>query len=78
MSVAQLLVEFFRKMVNRFSLKNIDVAQNEYFSFPEVYAVDRSYRPFHVIVWWGKGYQDPIYLITNIELPYETCYWYKR
>lgn len=61
-----------------FSLQNIDVGRSEYFSIPNVYASDSTYGPYHAIVWWEKGYQDPIYLITNFELPHEAFYWYKR
>ena len=68
----------FREDGELFSFRNIDVGKSEYFSFPVVYASDPSYGPYHAIVWWKKGCLEPIYLITNIELPHEAFYWYKR
>lgn len=32
----------------------------------------------HVIVWHGKGYEDPIYLITNMELGAMACRYYRK
>ena len=29
-------------------------------------------------MWWGKGYKEPIYLLTNIELAREAMHWYKK
>jgi hypothetical protein len=32
----------------------------------------------NVIGWWGSGYKEPIFLITNISNAYETCRYYRR
>ena len=31
-----------------------------------------------VIAKWRRGYLEPIFLVTNFELPGEACYWYKK
>ncbi len=31
-----------------------------------------------VIAWWEARYEDPIYLVTNMELAEEACYWYAK
>nr|WP_052700804.1 hypothetical protein [Methylocucumis oryzae] len=28
--------------------------------------------------WWGKHYDEPIYLVSNLELPEDACRWYKK
>lgn len=32
----------------------------------------------HVISWWGTRYEEPIFLITNIDHPYHACRYYRR
>jgi hypothetical protein len=61
-----------------FSLRNIGVSKGGYFSLPKVYYSNQAYGPFHVIVWWEKAHEEPIYLITNFEVPHEAFYWYKK
>jgi hypothetical protein len=31
-----------------------------------------------VIACWGRGYAEPVFLVTNFELPDEAIYWYKK
>ena len=44
----------------------------------EVLVTNARYGPVHVIVWWGRDQNDPLYLVTNIELVAEACYFYKK
>jgi len=32
----------------------------------------------HVISWWGTRYEEPIFLVTNIDNPYDACRYYRR
>ena len=61
-----------------FVFENMDVGKDDFFSLPEVYFTKEQYGPIHAILWWEKTYKKPIYLITNIELAMEACYWYKK
>jgi hypothetical protein len=36
------------------------------------------YGPVMAVAWWGRGYQDPIYLVSNFGLPEEACRWYRK
>ena len=38
----------------------------------------QAYGPIQAIIWWGQEHQEPIYLITNLDLAEEACYWYRR
>lgn len=36
------------------------------------------YGPVMAVAWWGKHYDEPIYLVSNLELPEDACRWYKK
>ena len=61
-----------------FSVRHIGCGREEYFRIPQVrFNMDNSVT-FDVIMWWAKGYEEPIYLLTNIKPAQEAMYWYKR
>jgi hypothetical protein len=45
---------------------------------PEVAFTLQAYGPVLAIAWWGAGHKEPIYLVTNMELVDEACYWYAK
>jgi hypothetical protein len=45
---------------------------------PEVAFTLQAYGPVLAIAWWKAGCKDPIYLVTNMELVDEACYWYAK
>ena len=51
---------------------------DEYFSIPNVDFTRKKFGPVHVIIWWQKKYKEPIFLLTNIELAEEACFYYKK
>jgi hypothetical protein len=44
----------------------------------EVRFTEQAYGPVTVVVWWDKAYRQPIFLVSNLELTDEICYWYRR
>lgn len=44
----------------------------------EVLFTEAAYGPVHMIAWWEKGYQEPIYLVSNLPVAEEACYWYRK
>ena len=38
----------------------------------------RRYGPVMAVAWWGRKYQEPIYLVSNLTLPEEACLLYKK
>jgi len=38
----------------------------------------QAYGPVLVILWWRKGYKEPIYLVTNLPVMEEACHWYRK
>jgi hypothetical protein len=61
-----------------YALADLEVEPGERLSLPAVTLRQHHYGPLHAIAWWQCGYQEPIYLLTNLELVAEACYWYRR
>ncbi|MEW5816212.1 MAG: IS4 family transposase [Spirochaetota bacterium] len=47
-------------------------------SLPGVFFTLKAYGPVHAILWWEKGYKEPIYLVTNVESAQQACDWYRK
>jgi hypothetical protein len=60
------------------SLNELCIPPGGLISLPDVLFTRQAYGPMHVIARWDKDYDDPLYLVTNMELAEEACYWYKR
>jgi Transposase DDE domain len=61
-----------------FSFTDLMLQPFDMISVPNVLFTKEQYGPVNVIAWWEKGYQEPIFLVTNIELPDEACAWYRK
>jgi hypothetical protein len=38
----------------------------------------QRYGPVLAVAWWRTDYQEPIYLVSNMDLVEEVCHWYKK
>lgn len=63
---------------DQFAFADVDVRPGSCISLPDVLFTQDNYGPVHAIAWWRKGYQEPIYLVSNMDLAAEACYWYKK
>jgi hypothetical protein len=61
-----------------FSFSDLLVQPNDLIFVPKVWFTREGFGPVNVIAWWGRGYLEPIFLVTNFDLPDEACYWYKK
>ena len=61
-----------------FSFEEIGVQPGECLDLADVTFTLQDYGPIMAIAWWGCGYKDPIYLITNMTLKEEACHWYSK
>lgn len=50
----------------------------EWASLPGMRFTAARYGPVHAVVWHGRGYREPVYLVTNVEVAAEACYWYRK
>jgi hypothetical protein len=62
----------------RFSFHEVGVQPGERIGLPHVTFTLQDYGPVLAIAWWEVGYKEPIYLVTNMELVEEACYWYAK
>lgn len=37
-----------------------------------------AYGPVHAVACWKEEYEEPLYLVTSLELAEEACYWYEK
>ncbi len=61
-----------------FSLVDLCVQPGDCIGIPEVYFTRQAYGPVTAIAWWQRGYDEPVFLVTNLELVQEACYWYEK
>lgn len=48
------------------------------FGLENVLFTAHAYGPVTVVIWWDAGYREPIFLVSNLPLTDEVCYWYRR
>lgn len=61
-----------------FPFQQVGVGVGERISLPGVAFTRQAYGPVHAIAWWEEGYQEPLYLITNLASAEEACGWYTK
>jgi hypothetical protein len=61
-----------------FSVEDIGVWPGQCLGVPEVLFTEQAYGPVLAVAWWKKGWKEPIYLVTNLELAEEACLWYQK
>lgn len=63
---------------DEFKAQELGLRPGNFISMPAVAFTRAQYGPVHVIAWWAKGYKLPIFLVTNMELAEEACFWYRK
>ena len=61
-----------------FSFHEVGVQRGECIGLPDVTFTHQHYGPVLAIAWWKARYEEPIYLVTNMELVKEACHWYTK
>jgi hypothetical protein len=61
-----------------FSFQDLVLQPGMCLSMEDVSFTRQRYGPVLAVAWWRKDYQDPIYLVSNMELVEEVCHWYKK
>lgn len=46
-------------------------------ALPAVQYTQQAYGPLQAICWWAAQEKAPLYLLTNMDLAEEACYWYR-
>jgi len=63
---------------DEFSLQDIHLRPGQWLDLPDVGFTQANYGPVLVVAWWRKQDKEPIYLVTNMELAAEACFWYRK
>jgi hypothetical protein len=61
-----------------FTFEDLGVERGERIGVPDVLFTLQAYGPVLAIAAWDEEYKEPIYLVTNMELVGEACYWYSK
>jgi hypothetical protein len=61
-----------------FSFQDLVLQPGMCLSIQEVVFTRQRYGPVLAVAWWRKNYQEPIYLVSNMDLVEEVCHWYQR
>ena len=63
---------------HHFSFADLCLFPSDMLSIPNVWFTREGYGPVTVIARWQRGYTDPLFLVTNFDLPDEALYWYQK
>jgi hypothetical protein len=63
---------------HEFSFQDLLVKPGMCLSIEEVLFTRQRYGPLLAVVWWRKDHEEPLYLISNLDLKEEVCEWYKK
>jgi hypothetical protein len=63
---------------DKFALKEIGLIQGSFIELPQIGFTRENYGPVTAIAWWDKDYDEPIYLVTNVECSADACSLYRR
>jgi hypothetical protein len=61
-----------------FSFRDLTPLPGDTFSVSDVLFTQQRYGPVLAIAAWKRGYQKPIYLVSNLELPQEAILLYQK
>ena len=62
---------------DEFALHELHLTPGESIDMPDVGFTRADFGPVSVIAWWQEEYEDPIYLVTNMECLVEAVNWYR-
>lgn len=61
-----------------FSFQELLLKPGMCLSIEEALFTHQRYGPVLAVAWWRKGYEEPLYLISNMDLKEEVCHWYQK
>jgi hypothetical protein len=62
----------------RVSFQELGLQPGECRGLPQAHFSEQRYGPVLGIAWWAKGYTEPIFLVSNLDLVAEACHWYAK
>lgn len=62
----------------RISFEELGIERGERIGYTDALFTLKAYGPVLVIATWDKKCKEPIFLVSNMQLIDEACYWYKK
>jgi len=69
---------YVQTTVSNQPMRDYPLEKGNLFYLKQVGFTQTSTVTLNVIGWWGSGYEEPIFLITNMANAYEACKYYRR
>ena len=69
---------YIQTVENNQALRDYPLEKGQVFCLKNVGFTQTSAVTLNVISWWGTRYEEPIFLITNIDNRYDACRYYRR
>ena len=63
---------------NEFSFQELLIEPGMCLGIEAVLFTRQRYGPVLAVAWWRKGFEEPLYLISNMDLKEEVCHWYQK
>ena len=63
---------------DEFALNDLALARGDCIDVTDIGFTRANFQNTTVIAWWHKAYEEPLYLVTNMECVGEACHWYCR
>jgi len=63
---------------NNQPIRDYPVEKGKVFYLKHAGFTQTSALTLNVISWWGARYEEPIFLVTNLDNPYDACRYYRR
>ncbi len=57
---------------------DLALGRGEVLGLPDTQVTLEHYGPVLAIAWWAAEHAEPLYLVSNLELVEEACYWYRH
>ena len=57
---------------------DLALGRGEVLGLPDTQVTLEHYGPLLAIAWWAAEHAEPLYLVSNLELVEEACYWYRH
>jgi hypothetical protein len=61
-----------------FTFEDLDLRPGRCLGIPDVQFTQQAYGPVLAVAWWDGAFDAPIFLVTNMDLAEEACYWYRK
>jgi hypothetical protein len=59
-------------------IRSFPLQRGKVFFLPQVGFTHSSSLILNVVGWWASRYEEPIFMVTNLDNPYQACRYYRR